>query len=1174
MRLRFKIPLFGIVIIALLVVTAVVLLYQSHILENQVNRYLANRIADRYDLDVNISEIDGSFVNGFVLSGVLIRYFEDSDTITLAYLPRVNINYHVSNLWRRQWIIDSLKLVQPQLFLRRDTSGSWSLPRVSGVVQSESRPPSWELKKIAVEDASFDLSWKGEDFSWFGLNLLASAKSEEGTYTISLDSLSADSDDRRVRLKSARGLATLYEKKVALQNVNIVADSSYLTFSLVRDTENGSWVEAEIDSAHIHLPDILSFLRSNLTGDLDVSGTVYHQYEKTGGNLLLSGDFQKRRFDSLNAAFQYDEKVLYLDSIHGAILNGCAIEGFGNLDFSSRPKGYTLSARIDSFNLKNLVFDSYNSNLNGHLEMNGRGVNSSTMAIDLGLNLDESYFDIYHLHKASGQMTIGEEGLYIFPGFQVNYYDNRFMCDGGVDFGGDVTISCRADLVDLSDFEHQTFIDLPAGRATAEFSFTGPTNDPDLRAHCVSDSVWFYDFFSGDFETSFDVKSFFHRMQGPIVLECRAGEAWGFPYDSLYSEMTLDSNLLLIDTGFIANNISRTEVSGILDFESYPQELLLDSVVIDLSGRTFASDGPQSILIDSAGYIFERININASDGDLSFSGRADYSDSIDINWKINNISISPWVKLFNDSLEIDGRLSSVGSAYNTLETPEFSLTAGIDSLQFRSLVLGDLQVYLSYEDSTLLIDSSFLKSEQGLYTASGEFPINLAPGNENGLFDDREQDISIVAADKQLNLAAYILESVEYITGDFTAEIDLTGKPLQPQLNGTSSLKNGVVKLLDLQDRLEKVDVELEMSNKLVTITNATAEVPHRKGKGHGQVSGGGTVLVKEINSFLYALRLQATDMPINYELGDVTGRADAELWVNGETPPRVTGMITMPTATYRESFEETGFSLLSALEADKTWDLDLMVDFPSNFWVKNDDIDAEFSGSVNILRTAGVYNFLGTLEIIRGKYFFLDKTFKMIPGGLIMYDNIEEPDPKLDLEISTRIRTPTRFSDFESENNYSYELMLAVTGTLNNPNFMGSGDSPVSSESILPALLADYRPDVDTTAGNRVLTSRITVGGMGLLASQFSKLGTRTLGVETFEIYPGEGQGFDPLGTRVTIGAYTFRNLYVFGSSYFDINKGQEVGMEYRLGRHYLFEGRRDESNLYHLNLKLHWEY
>jgi hypothetical protein len=148
------------------------------------------------------------------------------------------------------------------------------------------------------------------------------------------------------------------------------------------------------------------------------------------------------------------------------------------------------------------------------------------------------------------------------------------------------------------------------------------------------------------------------------------------------------------------------------------------------------------------------------------------------------------------------------------------------------------------------------------------------------------------------------------------------------------------------------------------------------------------------------------------------------------------------------------------------------------------------------------------------------------------------------------------------------------VTGTLTNPIITGAGDTPISNENILPALLADYRPDLDSLGGNPVLSDRITVGGVGLLATQVSRLGTRTLGVETFEIYPTGTKGFDPLSTRLTIGAYTLPNLYVFGSSYFDVEKGQEVGLEYRLGRHYLFEGRRDEANLYHFNFRLNWEY
>ena len=376
---------------------------------------------------------------------------------------------------------------------------------------------------------------------------------------------------------------------------------------------------------------------------------------------------------------------------------------------------------------------------------------------------------------------------------------------------------------------------------------------------------------------------------------------------------------------------------------------------------------------------------------------------------------------------------------------------------------------------------------------------------------------------------------------------------------------------------MEQVTVELTMQDQLITVKRANAIVPRKPGREAGKISGGGTIFISDLNHFAYDLKLQGVDIPVDYEMGNFNGAADAQLQVVGSTPPRVIGSIRMRSAYYRENFteEDAEFSLLSALEGDKTWDFDLMVDCPSNFWVKNSDIDAEFSGSVNVLRTAGVYNFLGTLEVIRGRYFLLNKTFTITPGGQIIYDNIEKPDPTLALNVSTRVRSQNRFSDFAGEANYSYELNLAITGTLNNPNITGTGETPLSTEEILPTLWTGYQSsNSDSISGPAAKSDRFTTELGSALAGQFTRLGTRSFGVETFEVDPGWGKGFDPTGTRFTIGAYTFPNLYVFGSSTLSIEKGQEVGMEYRLGRHYLFEGRRDELNLYHFNFKLNWEY
>ncbi len=1132
---------------------------------------MADRLAAQYGLEVIIGEIDGSFFDGFILKDILVRYRHDADTVTLAYIAQAGINYNASNLWHKRWIIDSLYLTNPEFYLKKGQTGGggWLLPQIK--TESERTPamPSWEVKHLSVTSGQMQLVFKKDSLVWSDINFVAEVGAEEGTITLAIDSLRSHASDPRLQINRASIRATKYKDKLILQDVYIETDSSRAEFSILREDRDGLWLEAEIKQAQINLPDIVSFFGLNLPGKIDLSGTVYHKFGKIGGDLFLQGEFKNRMLDSLNTRFHFARGVLFIDSVSGKIFDGCAVDGFGSLDFKSQPKLYRLNAQIAGFNLFNLVENSFQSDLSGYLTLEGRGFKDENMIIDIDVALDESYFDRFHFHKGTGQMAITKKGMHFFPGFQIIYHDNRFVAEGSLEYHGDLEITGRADLNDLSNFRHQTFIDLPAGRAQAQYLFTGPVNDPDLSGHLDSDSIWFYDFYSSEFKADFSINSFIRSKRGDISISSGPGVAWSFPFDNVNSEMKIDSNLLFIDSLLFDNNFSFGRANGQLDYELYPRQFILENLNFNLTGREFASAGDQLILIDSSGFLLDYIDIRTSLGKMSFQGRANYDETVDLIWDIGNISIAPWIELINDSLEIDGWLFSQGEITGHLNDPDMKLNVRLDSLRYRGLNLGDMLGYFTYEDSTLYIDSSSLKSPEGLYEAVGEFPINLAIDSGVQRFDGRQQEINVIAHDRRLDLAAFVLESVEYITGDFSAEFELTGQPLRPHINGVSSLKNGTIKLIDLNDKLVNIDVDLEMSDRLITLNNATADVPNKIKKIPGTVTASGTILINDINNYRFAINLKCLDMPMNYEMGDFTGMADATLMVDGATPPMVSGTIKMQSAEYRENFaEETGFNLLTALQADQSWNLDLMVECPSNVWVKNDDINAEFFGNINILRQAGQYNFLGTLEVIRGKYDMIAKTFKFTPGGTITYNNIEDPNPELNMIMTTRMRSYNRFSDFEHESNYSYELELLITGTLDNPIITGTGDTPISTEAILPTLWTGGTGD--SASSNDQFTS-----GLGtIVAGQLTRLGTRSLGVETFEIDPSYGSGFDAAGTRLTIGAYTLPNLYVFGSSFFDVARGQEVGAEYRVGRHSVFEGRRDESNLYHFSFKFHWEY
>ncbi|RME27015.1 MAG: hypothetical protein D6800_05605 [Candidatus Zixiibacteriota bacterium] len=190
-----------------------------------------------------------------------------------------------------------------------------------------------------------------------------------------------------------------------------------------------------------------------------------------------------------------------------------------------------------------------------------------------------------------------------------------------------------------------------------------------------------------------------------------------------------------------------------------------------------------------------------------------------------------------------------------------------------------------------------------------------------------------------------------------------------------------------------------------------------------------------------------------------------------------------------------------------------------------------------------------------------------------MVFEDIEYPNPRLDITARTRIPRPQ--SPFEEAGTpHDVELGIHVGGTLEHPDIEPlPNDEGLTREDILPLLIANYYSEAGTAAQGG-WSSRLSQ----VVASQVSQIGTRQfsrLGVETFELDPYYQSGqLDLAATRLTVGLYTVPNLYIYGRSTLTFEGVEEVGFEYRLSRLLQIEGRRDEEQLHHVNLRLHWEF
>ncbi len=1177
MTRRFKI-LIGIPLsIFLFLIVFYFTVFHFGLLEYFVNYKLNQIVKDKFPVKIQIGDIGGDYFSTLEINNITILYDDGVSRYNMAFIPHLVTEYSLTDFLRERLQFSKIYIDSAEISLRQNENREWLIPKPTDKTDIEAKSLEFSIDELGLNNLKFNLISKTGTMTFKNIILMAHVLGQEDTYSIDIDALSYWSSDSRLSLKSGGGKATLAGSSLMFQDIFVITDSSNVRLAGQVLLSKAPSLRVDLDAANLNVNEIFSFLGIDLTGNLATTG--YVQLEKGGlsGGVTLSGTFMDKHLDSLYTDFQFANNILTFDTLSGKILGGAIIEASGEMNLDIRPEEYFLNGRIKHFNLDNLIFESFATDLNGDLQLVGEGLVNENLVLNFNLNLGESWFDQYHAHQAIGDLTITTDSILFYNDFEIRYFDNNFYAGGKLEYAGEIDISGRAEFNDLSAFNDKIFISELGGRGRFVGEMTGQLANPDLSGIFLSDSLWLYQIYSSGARSEFNIDHFLYDRSGYATLSLFDGMAYSVPHDSCWLHMIIDSHYVAIDTVKYFNPYTKLYCNGNFDYVSYPQKLILDDVDISLFDLSFENASAVNITIDSSGFDFADTKLQRPIGFIGWSGRINYDETLNIIASSESINITPWVELLTDEYKIGGLLSGQSHLYGSFQSPLINFIGKVDSLSYRNLVLGDIYADFNYAEKNIAIDSLSLDSYSGYYTATGHYPIDLTLTEVDNRFPENEQNIKIHAQDVRFDLISLLLDEVEEMVGDFESEIELTGTPTRPRLNGIASVKNGKVQLYDLQYPLENLEIELRMNDQNIFFEKVSA-ICQNGNKNVGMVEASGKIKVNSVDEFDYDVTVSIKEFPAKYELGEITALIEQyNLVVVGLTPPSVFGEGIVRETHYREPFAEPneGWVILEAFEGEDTWDLNLNVEFPSNLWVKNDDIDAEFTGNLNFIREDGNWRFLGSLEILRGKGFIAGRTFRLEPGGITSYEDIEFPNPRLDILASTKIRGSSTSNINEEPTTESFDLPVRITGTLDEPIIEAAEGSRLRTEQILPVLLTNYyQEDNGSERPPSWFQDRLTSATADYLSTEMTKIGSRSLGVETFEIDPVYGDKYDPLGTRVTVGFYTNPNLYIYGRSAISGTSGQQVGFEYRLKRFMLLEGRADENDLYQLFVNFYWEY
>ena len=1184
--MRTLIKFFIIVVIALglIIGGAYLYLFKWGGIEKIVNNRIASLVGTKYKLDIKVGKISGNIYSTIDLKDITVYYDDSLNRYQIMKIPSLETSYSLKNLWHKKYILNYLKLDSAVITLIEDSTGSLIIPNLLSKKTQQHKNEflfsNFAIGEIDLSNFQLKLLREKDTIKFNDINISLAFKGEDNTFGIDVKKFEFASNKKKLVLNTAGGKITLTKNNLVFKDVSLVSNDTRM--KLDGNINFSPILTGDVTFAvdNLVLFDVTSYFGIKLDGKLDLNGNVAFKGWNLNGSVDVGGKLLMVDFKNLFVNFRYLNKQLLLDTLYGTILGNCSVDGNGMVDFSQSEATYQLNTGLKQFNLNKLVANSFESNLNGHLSLEGKSFHKKSMILYINTNLYESSFDNYPLQKALGSMIVTTDSIILNDPFKINYYENIFSVSGKIGYKDNMSLKVDAQLKNLDRYKGKLFLDQPGGRGYAEAVISGKTSDPDLNGYLVSDSLWLYGFYSDSVYAGVNIKRFLSGKKGEIKVNCYNGEAWKVPYDTGYVFITVDSNLLYFDTTYFKNRFSWFKAQGTYNYEAYPSYLHIDTLTLSLFNQTFYNRLKIDVDVDSLGFVFNQVAIGNNGTKFSTTGRTNFDETMDMKMSVSHLPIEPWKNLFAESLLVDGTLSCEASLKGSFSQPQFSINATVDSLMYQNLLLGRLSTNLKYADKRLSIDSLTIFSDPGLYRAYGFFYIDLAftSGSFNRL-PDSSMEINIKATDKRFDLVSLLLPSVELLEGDFFADFVLSGTPHHPHLKGVSYIKNAWLKYFDLEDPIYSDSAGVIMKDNKIIVDSLVTYVYEKRGKKKGNKRYAyikGDITVKSLSNFYYNLDVDISkDFPFSYELEDIYGKLEGSLHIEGDTPPLVTGDVTIISMKYLVNFAEPeeGSPIMAALSSENTWDLDINVDIPSNYWIKNDDIDAEFSGEMNLIRENGVYRFIGEMDILRGRGFLFDKTFNLEPGGKVIFEGSENFNPTLDIIGYTHIVGTKRSLTDKTETSEQLKLGIHMTGTLEKPQINITEDSDFSSrEDILPLIVANYSRS-DSTSASGSFEQRMA----DLISSQVSQIGSRQLGrlgVETFEIDPYYTGVFDPLATRVTFGFYTSQNFYIYGRSALSGQNTQEVGFEYRLKKSLLIQGLRDENELYHLNLKFNWEF
>lgn len=743
----------------------------------------------------------------------------------LLSFESLTIQYDLWSLFNKKIILKNVQIDNPRIVIERDVSGQYNFPENLFTSPEDSLTKPSESKNgykiqfgsLKIMNMNFNFLDR-KDSVTIHLNyidLIVDSKVLGESYIGKLDIEGSTIGWRNLiqQLHQFDLKFDFVDNKFNLQDLNFRTDALtlkiYGSYNLNDKSIYSGKIRASIDLDFLNdfeFSEFKNYYEGILSIQCDVEGNIM----LPDGNIILKldrGVIGDIPIDNFNANLMLKNQEIQLTAFSLETLNGL-VQAEGILKPQKDTLQYQFDLSLQKFQLSELLRELYHeqsNHLQGILESNfkiiGKGndweqfmvfgkINLSHLSmlsrsfddIQANFSFTKGKFDFNFMQNVSQINLTGviDSDSTIMGRFEGNLsrvesiarLANLQGLKGKLKFTGELNGKIESPSVHINfHFWGGSFQGLPLTNIQGGISFdnnklilsnliaNGSTSDLQPVAHYLS-----IDSLSGNLSYHISANGNLDELRATAEINWDKAKINNYNFDNLNLNLQTSGQDIFIDKLKINNQNAFISTSGHID--------LHDGLFVDLNSNFFKFDSTDKM--------------TSNQGLLKITGNL-YEDIVDARIRGEDIIISPLAQFMAISEKVNGTLNFDSHIYGNPNQPDFNLTWNLINPIYNSKSLDSLVGDLKYANNALIISEITASNQDGKFSLSGEFPIDLYEVNH---LSSISALIEIGAENFDLNILEPFLPDSISIHGMLSAQLQFQGNLQQSQLEGELKIDN------------------------------------------------------------------------------------------------------------------------------------------------------------------------------------------------------------------------------------------------------------------------------------------------------------------------------------------------------------------------------------------------